>query len=83
MLCTGKRKLAFMEFELDQETLTEALKQIHFYKYLPKHIKGKVSEFKTAKLDTSDSAVNSICTADRSTTIRNGALNVPDVTSFN
>ncbi len=70
-------------FEVDNEAVESAFRQIHYYINLPKHIKGNVSELNDIR-PNSEFEVNSPAYVIEGTkTVKMGKMNIPEVNYSN
>lgn len=69
------------QFNLDTEALDSAYKQIHYYTYLPRHIKGSAIEIGTCfpNILTNNGINDPACNISGAMTVIGGKLNIPTV----
>lgn len=65
---------------LNKEAIESALKEIHYYSNLPKHIKGRVSELKDIKPNTLNENPMPAHVVAGAVTVIMGKLNIPTLT---
>lgn len=62
---------------IDEEAIESALKEIHYYINLPKHIKGRVTELKIIKPNDPNSTSVPAHVVNGTTTVIKGKINIP------